>query len=95
MIARCKNSSAVLTKTSDSFAVSNGQSVALIDREQPQLVETTRIESTQEVVAPISVLTRVYSWNHRSSRRDRVFRKDVNEPIDRLFSLHNRSVFSG
>src|SRR5688572_1106796 len=43
-----------------------------------------------------NALPRVYSLNHRSSRRDQRLRKVANEPIGRLFSniLHNRSGFS-
>lgn len=55
MIPRGQHASASLPKTRDALTICNRQTVAHIDREQPEFVELGLIEHTQYRIVTVSV----------------------------------------
>jgi hypothetical protein len=55
MVARRQYPAASLVKARDAFTVSLAQTIASINREEPELVDVRRVENTQDFVVAFSV----------------------------------------
>ena len=93
MIARCQYPTASLMKARNAFTVSPAQTIAGINRKQPEFIDVALVKNTQDLIVALSVCFAIARSDFVTTKRSEMIaqqRKSIDVPI--VFDVRNRGL---
>lgn len=93
MIARCQYPTASLMEARDAFAVCLAQTIAGINRKQPELINIRLVENTQHVIVAFRIRFAIARRDFVITERGEMItqqRKSIDVPV--VFDVWNRGL---